>query len=107
MNNQPNQEQCEKLYDAIKSGKIDAKKIIHDLEANLSLVSKIAKQTSKEEFVDAMNGEMPALRLTPPEMELLKGGIIVDPDLTNSILLWLFSRDANPTTLGSKGVTKK
>jgi hypothetical protein len=74
MSNQPNKEQCEKLYDAVKSGKIDAEKIMHDLEANLALVSKIAKQTSKEEFVDAMNGEMPALRLTPQEMEALKAG---------------------------------
>jgi hypothetical protein len=64
----------EELYNLLRSKDFNSAKIADRLAINLEIASKIAKQTSKEEFIGAMNGQMPAVKLTPAEMELVKGG---------------------------------
>lgn len=63
-----------KLYDLLRSKDFNSSKIIDTLEKNLEAVAKIAKQTTKEEFIGALNGDSPAIKLTSSQMELIKGG---------------------------------
>ena len=51
---------------------------------DLHLVSKVAKNSSEEEFVTfVIEHEVPALKLTPKEMEAIKGGGLIK-DIVNA-----------------------
>lgn len=51
---------------------------------DLSLASKVAKNTTEEEFITfIVEHEVPALKLTPKEMEVIKGGGFIR-DLINT-----------------------
>lgn len=57
----------EKFYESLKAG---------NLTSQMRLLEKISKNTSKSEFETFMSTkELPALKLTSKEMELLSGGI--------------------------------
>ena len=61
------------IYDTLISGKIEA--LDCEIPAEVSLASKVAKETSREEFEEFMNGgELPPVTLTEAEQEVLGGG---------------------------------
>jgi hypothetical protein len=63
-----------KLYEVYKNNEIKKEKI-KDFDLVVGLGQRVAKSCSKEEFVKFMKtGEVPTIKLSQHEMQLLKGG---------------------------------
>lgn len=70
-----NPEQQKYLYETLCSGKFDSAKLGNDLAKKIEVASKIAKNCTEEEFLESIStDQLPAVKLSPDEMELIKGG---------------------------------
>lgn len=79
-----------KLYDLLKSNNFNSKKIVDELSKNFDAISVLAKHSTKDEFIGALNGESPAIKLTPTQMELIKGGKPLAA-LIEQVLSWFYT----------------
>lgn len=72
----PSREECLQIYNALRSANFPPDKLKGQKGA--SLVTKVAKATTEEEFVDfAQNNVLPAIKLSPEEQEMLRGGFLI------------------------------
>ena len=71
----PSVEDSKTIYRALRDPKYGVDQQ-HEKREGIVLLRKVARSCREEEFVDfTSNNQIPAVKLTPAEMEVLKGGI--------------------------------